>query len=213
MAFGKKKRDLVDKELQAEEVREADFSALDQEEGAHNSHHVTSDGTAAPTASSEELEKLRKEAADNKDKYLRALAEFENFKKHALKERSELLRYQGERIFVDLLDVVDNFELALQHSKADPEKLRSGVELIYKLLADLLTKWEVRAESGLGKPFDPARFNAISRAEVDDAVPGTIITEFKKTYLYKDKLIRIGDVVVAAERSEPEEQEGPDTDS
>jgi molecular chaperone GrpE len=145
------------------------------------------------------IEKLRSDMADYKDKYLRALAELENYKKRAMKERSDLIKYQGDRILADLLQVVDNLELALQHSGSDPQKLRAGVELTHKLFVDTLGRWGIKSENGVGQQFDPNRFLAVSKIAVNDAVPGTIIQEMRKTYFYKDKLLRAGEVVVAAE--------------
>ena len=64
---------------------------------------------------------------------------------------------------------------------------------------DVLARWEVRPASGMGKPFDPVTYNAISRVPAVDATPGTIVGELKKAYFYKDKLLRVGEVVVATE--------------
>jgi molecular chaperone GrpE len=167
---------------------------------------------AAPVLSEEQIQELfeqatqaRREAEDYKDRYMRSLAEFENFKKRAMKERSDLLKYQGEKVFQDILENVDNLELALTYSSSDYEKMKTGLELIYKKLIDTLGRWEVRGQSSIGKDFDPNIHNAISRVMVDDARPGTIINELKKTYFYKDKLLRFGEVVVAEGRSEPVE--------
>ena len=147
---------------------------------------------------SKQLDELKIEAAENKDKYLRALADFENYKKRALKERSELIKYEGSKILTDLLDVLDNLELALEHADSDPEKLADGVKMIHKMFVDALAKWEVRAKSGLDKDFDPNTQNAISKIPAQDAKQaGKVINEFKKTYFYKDRLIRAGEVVVA----------------
>lgn len=155
------------------------------------------DNSSCAEASSEEVRKLRAEVEESKDKYLRALADMENYKKRALKERSELLKYQGERMVLDLLEVLDNMELALSHSNADPAKLKAGLELIHKGFVDVLGRWEIRAVSALGKEFDPVQHQALSKITVDDAKPGTVINEFKKAYFYKDKLLRPADVVVA----------------
>lgn len=172
------------------------------------------------------------EARDHKDKYLRALAELENVKKRAIKDRADLLKYQGERIFAELLPVIDNLELALQHTlpqhthgsrgqgdaargsngdsstsasagstspSAGTSAFKSGIELILKLFVDTLAKFEVRSESALGKQFDPARHSALSKVPTADQSPGTVISEFRKAYLYKDKLLRPAEVVVAVE--------------
>lgn len=171
-------------EKNQEGLEDADFSALEGES------LTGEESTPSPGATKRELDEYR-------EKYLRALAELENYKKRALKDRSDLLKYQGERVLYDLLEVVDNFELALQHTKSDPEKLREGIEMIYKQFVEMLGKWSVKSESGMGKEFDPAKFSAISRVPVHDAAPGTIINELKKAYFYKDKLLRPGEVVVA----------------
>lgn len=146
-----------------------------------------------------ETASLAKELIEMRDRYVRLMADFENFKKRALKEQSELLKYQGERVIVDLLEVLDNLELALNHSSAEAGKLKTGLEMILKMFVERLGKWDVRGESGIGLPFDPQRHSAISRVPGADAKPGTIVGELKKAYFYKDKLIRPGEVVVAAE--------------
>ncbi|WKZ57387.1 MAG: nucleotide exchange factor GrpE [Bdellovibrionota bacterium] len=183
--------------------RDADFSKLAQ----------------VDEAAQKRIAELEQQLSTEHDNYLRALAELENYRRRAMKERSELLKYQGERVFADLIEVVDNFELALKHAEAaesDQSKaveFRKGVELIHKMFLDILARWEVRAESGVGKEFDPARYEAISKVAVDDAKPGTIVNELKKAYLYKDKLLRVGSVVVAAAREEsnPAEEKAAET--
>jgi len=145
----------------------------------------------------EEVARLQRELEESRDKHLRLLAEFDNYKKRVLKERSELLKYQGEKVFVDLLDVIDDLDLAMQHKEGDPDKFRSGVALIHKKFLDVLSRWEVRSESAVGKGFDPERQNAISRLVIPDKEPNTVVEELKKTYFYKDKMIRVGEVIVA----------------
>ncbi len=142
-------------------------------------------------------ERLAHELAEAKDRHLRLMADFENFKKRALKEQSELLKYQGERLVVDLLEVLDNLELALAHSSAEYQNLKTGLEMTHKLFVEKLGRWEIRGETGTGKEFDPQKHQAISRVASPEATPGTIVGELKKAYFYKDKLIRPGEVVVA----------------
>jgi len=188
-------------------VRDADF---DQPNSSGGSEHGRSEAPEAKEVLSlpqvkeleSQVEALKREVEENREKYLRALAELENYRKRALRERSDYLKYQGEPILLDILPVVDNLERALQHKDADPEKLRAGIELIYKMLTDVLAKWEVHGESSIGREFDPKIHSAISRVAVDDAAPGTIISELKKLYFYKDKLLRAAEVVVAAEKPE-----------
>ena len=138
---------------------------------------------------------LEAELADAKDRYLRLAADFENFKRRALKEQSELLKYQGEKIVVDMLEVLDNLELALSHSSASQDSLKTGLEMVHKLFVEKLGKWQIRGESSVGTQFDPQKHAAISR--VPGAESGVIVGELKKPYFYKDKLIRCGEVIVA----------------
>ena len=183
-------------------LQDANFDALDghleAEEETVSDYNTAGDGQAAepserPTASGSS----DGDGSEYREKYLRALAELENYKKRALKDRAELLKYQGERVLYDLLEVMDNLELALKHAEANPEKLKEGVLMIHKQFAEVLKRWEVKSESALGRDFDPAKFSAISRVAVHDAQPGTVIGELKKAYFYKDKLLRPGEVVVA----------------
>lgn len=163
--------------------RDADFSRLDDK--------------IAQQELRERLAEAEQSAAEHKDRYLRALADLENAKKRAIKDRADLLKYQGERIFAELLQVVDNMELAIQHADANPESLKDGVQLIHKLLLDTLSKWEVRAESAIGKEFDPNRHSALSKVPTTEHASGTVLSEFRKAYFYKDKLLRPAEVVVA----------------
>lgn len=171
--------------------RDADFSKL--EEGAE---------AASTGATGDEISALKAEVADHKDRYLRALADLENYKKRALKERSELIKYQGERIIGDFLEVLDTLELAVAHGESDPAKVQEGIKLIHKMFVDTLGRWEVRADPAMGIEFDPVKHKAISRLVVADAKPGTVVGELKKTYFYKDKLLRPGEVVVSAPPSD-----------
>jgi molecular chaperone GrpE len=155
---------------------------------------VNGTGAGNGEAASEKPD-LEAKLSESKDKYLRLLADFENFKRRALKEQSELLKYQGEKIVVDMLEVLDNLELALGHTSAGEESLRTGLEMVHKLFVEKLGRWEIRGESGIGSQFDPQRHSAISR--VPGAEAGVIVGELKKSYFYKDKLIRCGEVVVA----------------
>jgi molecular chaperone GrpE len=143
----------------------------------------------------EDQTSLDAQLAEAKDRYLRLAADFENFKRRTLKEQSELLKYQGEKIVVDMLEVLDNLELALSHASASQESLKTGLEMVHKLFVERLGKWQIRGEASVGAQFDPQKHAAISR--VPGAEAGVIVGELKKPYYYKDKLIRFGEVIVA----------------
>lgn len=189
--------------------RDADFTALNEQPAVDNAQQQSSaqaqdtetqGNVESPNllALQAEIAKLKTEVDDYKEKYLRSLADFENAKKRSLKERSELLKYQGERFITDILEVVDNFDLALGHVDADADKFRAGIKMIHKLFNDILSKHEIVADSALGKDFDPYKHEALSKLVVENAKPNSIINEMRKAYFYKDKLIRPAQVVVAA---------------
>jgi molecular chaperone GrpE len=183
----------------------ADTIAANQDDKLSSDiEHDQKPSILVPVEEYNELLSFKKEAEDYKEKYVRLLAEFENFKKRTIKERQDLIKYQGERIFSDLLDVVDNFDFAIAHIDSSPDQLKPGIIMIHKMLKDFLSKWEVKDEPGIGKLFDPLKHNAISQEPSIEGEPGTILKEFKKTYFYKDKLLRTGEVIVAVAEEEPQ---------
>jgi molecular chaperone GrpE len=169
------------------ETMEAGANNAEQEQGVNGQ-----DGEARPT---DDQPSIEAQLAEAKDRYLRLAADFENFKRRTLKEQSELLKYQGEKIVVDMLEVLDNLELALSHASASQDSLKTGLEMVHKLFVERLGKWQIRGESSVGAQFDPQKHAAISR--VPGAEAGVIVGELKKPYYYKDKLIRCGEVIVA----------------
>lgn len=154
-----------------------------------------------PKVDSEHAElQAAKELADKyKNDFLYLRAEFENYKRNAIKERSDLLKYAGERLAVDLLDVVDNFERALEIpvTAENFQDFKKGVELISANLKSLLQKHNINEVPALGSPFDPTFHEALSSEETADFQSGCISRVFKKPYKFHEKVIRIGQVVVA----------------
>lgn len=146
-----------------------------------------------------ELELAQEESAKWKNDFLYLKAEFENFKRHSIKERSDLLKFGAERISRDILDVVDNFERALA-VKISPETIQTfkvGVEMTAKELKEALAKHGIQEVPSEGQAFNPAHHEAIS-SEPTTAVPvGHVVRVFKKPYKLHDKIIRMGQVVVA----------------
>jgi molecular chaperone GrpE len=156
-----------------------------------------------------DLEQAKSESDTNKNNYLRALADFENFKKRSIKDRSELMRYEGEKIIADFIEVKDNFDLAIQHKDAEIENYKAGVDMIAQQFTSVFERWQVLAESSVGKPFDPHNQVALSSACKEGVEPGIVVEEYKKTYTYKGKVIRQGQVVV----SEAAKQDADDINS
>lgn len=148
-----------------------------------------------------ELEKVKNECEKYKNDYLYLRAEFENFKRNSIKERQELLKYGSERLLLEILNIVDNFERALEN-KVNAENWQpfvKGIELTHQELKAALTKFGVTDVPCLGQVFDPHFHEALSSEPTKDYKPGFISRVFKKPYKLHDRLIRPGQVVVAQE--------------
>ncbi|MGE5085615.1 MAG: nucleotide exchange factor GrpE [Bacillota bacterium] len=148
---------------------------------------------------SSEIQKLQEQAEKFKNDYLYLRAEFENYKRNAIKERSDLMKYGGERFIRDLLEVVDNFDRALQVNVTaeNLSTFKQGIELTSQELKNLLTRHAVTEIPAEGVPFDPAVHEALSSEATDKFAPGYVARVFKKPYKLHDKVIRTGQVVVA----------------
>ena len=163
-----------------------------------------SDATEAETARSADfIEQVKQEAEKFKNDYLYLRAEFENYKKNVIKERSDLRKYGTERLIVDLLNVLDIFETALL-SDVTPESLatfRKGIEMTAHELRSVLGRHGVEEVDSHGRPFDPLHHEALSSMETDEVPPGTVTQVFKKPYKLHDRVIRPGQVVVSKSKA------------
>lgn len=148
-----------------------------------------------PEASVEEL--LEKAKQD----YLYLAADFENFKKNSIKERSDLVKYGNERLLRELLEIVDNFERAIESNASDDSDggMKSGVEMIFKELMSLLHRFGVKEVECKGSAFDPNLHEALSSEPTEEVPAGHITQVFKKAYKFNDRLLRPAQVVVAIE--------------
>lgn len=165
---------------------------------------VSDNEKTPPVSDAVQPEKTPAEAAQEeltkwKNEYLYLRAEFDNFRKQTIKERSDLLKFGAERMARDILEVMDNFERALQ-TPATPENtqtFRVGIEMTAKELKEALNKSGIQEIPADGQPFNPLQHEAIS-SEPSAAIPAGHITRvFKKPYKLHDKVIRMGQVVVA----------------
>jgi molecular chaperone GrpE len=141
-------------------------------------------------------------AAENHDKFLRTLADFDNYRRRTRQEMEDASRYANQKLITDLLPVLDNFERALQHSEGNGggEAVREGVLLIHKQLYDTLAKHGIEPIDAVGKPFDPQYHEAIMRVEpVPGQKPGTVAEELRKGYTLHGRVLRASLVKVAGE--------------
>lgn len=151
----------------------------------------------------DEEEGLKKSLEEADDKYIRLYADFENYKKIAARNKEELLKYANDDLMKDVLTVIDHLELALQHTDENegPNPLVEGVELTLKELRNILEKHGLVSIETVGKPFDPAVHHAMSQVETKDAKENTVVKEFRKGYMLKDRVLRAAMVAVAKKPS------------
>ena len=154
------------------------------------------DVVSQPSGVEAELQKVKAERDSLLDRLARAQAEFENARRRAAKEQQDFRDFAMVDAIKSLLPVVDNFERALQ-SKSEAAEFRSGVELIYKQLRDVLAKLGVQPIEAKGQQFDPHVHEAIEMVETPDVADHEVIEEWQRGYKFKDRLIRPAMVKVA----------------
>ena len=141
-------------------------------------------------------EKLRKELDEQKDKYMRLAAEYDNFRKRSAKERLDISSATVGNTINEILPVFDNFERALNAETTD-EKYKSGVEMIFNQFGETLKKLGVEIIDPLGETFDPNIANAVNQIEDENLGENEVAQVFQKGYKIGDKIIRYAMVVVA----------------
>ena len=147
----------------------------------------------------EENEKLKDELEKSKKEYLFLMAEFDNFRKRTLREKSELIKNAAESAFKGLLPIVDDFERALKATEGseDANSIREGMELIYKKLKKYLEQNGVKEMDPEDKVFDADKHEAISVVPIpDEDQKGKILDTVEKGYTINDKVLRHAKVVV-----------------
>lgn len=152
----------------------------------------------AETDLSKENEELKESLAKEKKEYLYLMAEFDNFRKRTLKEKSEIIKNAGEQVLKGLLPIVDDFERGLKAMEGDDTAAqREGMQLIYNKLKKYLEQNGVKEMDPEDKDFDADRHEAISAVPVpDESQKGKILDTVEKGYMINDKVLRHAKVVV-----------------
>ncbi len=168
----------------------------------NENNESTSPTEATPEASQTEV--LQQQVEKFKNEYLYLKAEFENYKRNAIKERSDLLKFGSERLAVEILGVLDNFEraLAVKLTAENITTFSKGVEMTAQELKAALNKFGITEVPAEGAPFDPMIHEALSSEETTQFKEGHVARVFKKPYKLHDKIIRPGQVVVAKKPTE-----------
>jgi molecular chaperone GrpE len=151
-----------------------------------------------PIENDEETERLRAQVSELNDRYLRQVAEFENFKRRNARERIEMIQTAGKDVIVDLLDVLDDSERAQKQleTSEDLAQIREGIKLVFNKLRNSLSSKGLKPIDSLNKEFNVDQHEAVTEIEAGDEMKGKVVAEVQKGYYLNDKIIRFAKVVV-----------------
>ena len=187
---------MMDKEKMQEQTEETVENTEVKEENTAEETVETVEENKEPTME-EKLEEAQKQAKDNLDKYIRQLAEFENFRKRSNSEKTAMYS-NGVRDTVEkLLPVIDNFERAVEAADDKEDPMYKGVEMILKQFMEILENLGVKEIPSKGEPFDPNVHSAVMHVDDESCDENVVVEVFQKGYTLGDKVIRPSMVKVA----------------
>lgn len=165
---------------------------------------VSGDDIASDSAMDAELAAAKDEAKTHYEKLLRAMADFENYRKRVDRDKQDLVRYANEELIRELLGVLDHLEQAMSHIKQssndEAKNLALGVELVGKQLIGALEKFGLKAVDAVGEQFDPKLHEALQLVDAEDVAPGTILEQHRRGYALNGRLLRPTLVSVVREK-------------
>lgn len=173
--------DTIDEQSPVEKQSDANVSQDNEEIIANEPEIVLS-----------ELEQAQKLADENYQRYLRVQADFDNFRRRSRQEKEEFAKYASSKLIEQLLPILDNFERALETGKdtKDLESLLKGIDMIFRLLSQVLEQEGLKPIEAVGQPFNPEYHQAIMTVESAEHDEGIVIEEIQKGYNLKDKILR-----------------------
>lgn len=173
---------------------------LEQDAGLDNNASQEDAANPGETAQGgNEIQKLKGEVAEFKEKYLRQVAEFDNFRKRNAKERLELIQTAGKDVIISLLDVLDDSERAEQQmdKNAQMDAVKEGIRLVFSKLRNTLTARGLKQMESVGQDFNPDLHEAVTEIPVpSEDMKGKVVDEVQKGYYLNDKIIRFAKVIV-----------------
>jgi molecular chaperone GrpE len=198
----------LDLDGQNEDLEAAMRDAVAAVEGVEGGDRQADPAPAAGASTEGEVAKLRREIADLRDRSMRTLADFDNFRKRSERERQDLKKYALAETMRELLGVVDNLELALSAAGVTvgtADDLKRGVEMIHRQMLDFLRRNGAKEITALGEPFDPTVHEAVTREEDPTVKAPTVTGEMRRGYFLHDRLLRpsMVKVSVPVEPSKP----------
>lgn len=149
-----------------------------------------------------DYEKIKANYSELNNRFLRLAADFDNYKKRVSKEKTDLSLYANEEMVRELLNVLDNLNLAIEHASPDGDisSTVEGIKLVYNLFLSTLDRFGLSAiDSSTGTEFDPRLHQAIERIETEEITPGLVLDELIRGYMFKDRLLRPASVTVSTD--------------
>ncbi|MBD8015745.1 nucleotide exchange factor GrpE [Planococcus sp. Sa1BUA13] len=140
----------------------------------------------------DEAEELRKQLEAEQNKYLRLLADYDNFKRRTQIDKDLANKFRSQSLLSDILPVLDNFEraLSLQTTSEESASVMKGVEMVQKSLIEAVSREGLEEIKAVGEPFDPNFHQAVMQEKDDSAEPGTVLQELQKGYILKGRVLR-----------------------
>lgn len=189
------------KRMSEEQKKEAQTpeDEVKKETGSAETSETPEEDNAPEAEKTEEKaeEKTEEKADDGNEKYVRLMAEFQNYKKRVAKEKNDIREYATEKLVMELLPVLDNFERALVASaEDDPAGYAKGMELIFTQMVTELQKSGLAEVEAEGQDFDPTKHNAVMTEENEELESGKVSKVLQKGYALNDKVIRPSMVAV-----------------
>ena len=149
------------------------------------------------SATQAEIERLQQELSREHDLHLRALADFDNYRKRVQRERDSAAQAGKRQLVLALLDMMDDFERALAYANTAPESILAGTRVIHQRLTDLLQAQGVVPYTSAGQAFDPALHDAVDAIKTDQATSGVVLDELSHGYRWGNEVLRPARVRVA----------------
>ncbi|SDU25487.1 molecular chaperone GrpE [Verrucomicrobium sp. GAS474] len=162
------------------------------------------EASETPVDLAAELAKQTAKVAELQDKLVRTMAEWDNARKRIAKEKEEAIRFANEALLETLIPVVDNFELGMlaAANAADAKAISVGLQMVLGQMQNFLKESGLEAIDAEGKPFDPHRHEAIGHEHSETVAEGSVVTQRRKGYLLKGKLLRPSMVTVSEGKPE-----------
>jgi molecular chaperone GrpE len=198
--FGKKEtKDHHEKAVKDEAMNEEPMTVEAEKMSASGEEQSVDENPELTAGAPDKEEEYKALVKELQDKYIRLMAEFDNFRKRSLKERTDLIKSAGEDILVNILPVMDDFErgLAAMESAQDVESVKQGVLLIYNKFKDFLTQRGVKEIEASRQDFNVDIHEAITKIPApEEELKGKVVDVIQKGYSMNDKVIRYAKVVI-----------------